>query len=146
MSLGISISILQFGNILKYNDPSCSSSSIENGIVYQFIWVYTSQWNGVAIRKNHCYCSSIMFHMKVPKFYRGIILSACYLINRLYSSVVHKKILYYVLLLDHPKALNKFHLHYFCDFWNIIFNYNYLGTYPFPHWLNISIILLLCST
>ena len=91
----ISIRVLCTDNVLKYvkNDVSFL---FKNKVIHQTSCSDTSQQNGVAERK-HRYildvARTIMIHMHVLKYLRACaVLSACYLINRMHSSVIHGKI------------------------------------------------------
>ena len=64
-----------------------------HGIIHQTSCSHTSPQNGVAEQK-HCHlldvARTLMFNMHVPKqFWGDAVLTACLLINRMHSSVVH---------------------------------------------------------
>jgi len=63
-----------------------------HGIIHQTSCSYTLQQNGVAERKNRHLLDvarCLMFHMHLPKHFWGhAVLTACYLINRLPTSVL----------------------------------------------------------
>ena len=67
-----------------------------HGIFHQSSCAYTPQQNGVAERKNRHLVETaytLLFPHKVPQcFWGDAILAACYLINRMSSSVLHDKI------------------------------------------------------
>ena len=71
---------------------SFSSFMSSHGILHQSFCAYTPQQNGVAKRKNHHLVKTARtpLHYKVPqRFWGDVTLSACYLINRMSSSVLH---------------------------------------------------------
>ena len=91
-----SICILQSDNAKEYLSGPFSSFMSQNEILYQSSCAYTLQQNGVVKRKN-CHLVEItctlLFHHKVPqRFWGDVILAACYLINRMPSSVLHDQI------------------------------------------------------
>ncbi|KAL6961341.1 hypothetical protein U1Q18_052492 [Sarracenia purpurea var. burkii] len=65
------------------------------GIRHQSSCLNTPQQNGIAERKNHHLFEvtrAIMFHMKVSKhFWSEVVLIACYIINRMLSTVLQGK-------------------------------------------------------
>ena len=71
-----------------------------HGILYQSSYAYTPQHNEMAERKNRQLVETahtLLFHHKVPQRFRGdATLAACYLINRMSSSVLHDQIPYLV--------------------------------------------------
>ena len=76
-----------------------------HGVLHQSSCAYTSQQNGVAEHKNlHLVeTTRTLLHHKVPqRFWGDAILVACYLINRMSSSVLHDQIPHSVLLLNQP--------------------------------------------
>ena len=76
------------------------------GTLHQSSCVYTSQQNGVVERKNRHLVETariLLLHHKVLQcFWGDAILSACYLINRMSSSVLHDQIPHSVLLPNQP--------------------------------------------
>ena len=77
-----------------------------HGILHQSSCAYTPQHNGVAKRKNHHLVETtrtLPLHHKVPqRFWGDNILAACYLINRMSSSILHDQIPHFVLLPNQP--------------------------------------------
>ena len=67
-----------------------------HGILHQSSYAYTPQQNGVAERKNRHLVETartLLLNYKVPqRFWGDAILAACYLINRMASSVLHDQI------------------------------------------------------
>ena len=63
------------------------------GILHKFSCAYTAQHNGVVERKNRHLVEtarSLLLHHKIPQlFLVDAILAACYLINRMSSSILH---------------------------------------------------------
>ena len=88
---------------------SFSSFMASHGILHQSSYAYTPQQNGVAKRKNRHLVETartLLLHHKVSQcFWGNVILFACYLINRMSSSVLHDQI-------PHPVSLPYQHL--FC--------------------------------
>ena len=75
-------------------------------ILHQSSYAYTPQHNGVVERKN-CHivetARTFLLHHKVPKrFWGDAISAACYLINRMPSSVLHDQIPHSILLPTQP--------------------------------------------
>ena len=77
-----------------------------HGILHQSFCAYTPQHNGVAERKNRHLVKrtrTLVLHHKVPqRFWGDAFLVACYLINRMSSSVLHDQIPYSVMLPNQP--------------------------------------------
>ena len=77
-----------------------------HGILHQSSCAYTPQQNGVAERKNRHIVETtltlLLHHNVLQCFWGDAILAACYLINRMPSSVLHYQILYFVLLPNQP--------------------------------------------
>ena len=101
-----SIRILRSDNAKEYFSMSFSSFMSSHGILHQSSYAYTPQQNVVAGRKNHHLVETartLLLHHKVPqRFYGDAILTACYLINRMSSSVLHDQIPHSVLLPNQP--------------------------------------------
>ena len=76
------------------------------GILHESSCPYTPQHNGVAERKNRHLVEiarTLLLHHKVSqRFWGDAILAACYLINRMPSSVLHDQIPHSILLLIQP--------------------------------------------
>ena len=77
-----------------------------HGILHQSSCAYTPQQNGVAECKNRHLVETartLLLHHKVPqRFWEDAILAACYLINRMPSSVLHDQIPHSILLPTPP--------------------------------------------
>ena len=73
-----------------------------HGILHQTSCAYTPQQNGTVERKNRYLIETtrtILIHGDVPqRFWGDVVLSACYLINRMPSSVLDNKIPHSILL------------------------------------------------
>ena len=100
-----SICILRSDDTKEYFSMSFSSFMSSHGIMHQSSYAYT-QHNGVAERKNHHLVKTartLPLHHKVPqRFWGDVILVACYLINRMSSSVLHDQIPHSILLPNQP--------------------------------------------
>jgi len=87
-----SIRILRSDNANEYFSQNFTIFLQNNGILHQSSCPYTPQQNGVAERKNRHLLDvtrTMMFHSHVPTQYWGdAVLTACYLINRMPSSVL----------------------------------------------------------
>ena len=83
-----------------------SSFMSSHEILHQSSCAYTTQQNGVAERKNRHLVETtctLLLHHKVPqRFWGDAILAACYLINRMPSSILHDQILHFVWLCIRP--------------------------------------------
>ena len=104
-----SIHILRSSNAKEYFSTSFSSFMPSYGILHQSSYAYTPQQNGVAKCKNRHLVEiipTLLLHHKVhQRFWGDVILAACYLINRMSSSVLHDQIphsVYY--LINHSFA------------------------------------------
>ncbi|RVW47701.1 Retrovirus-related Pol polyprotein from transposon TNT 1-94 [Vitis vinifera] len=90
------------GNIFQ---PFTSFMS-HHGILHQSSCAHTPQQNGVAERKNRHLVETartILLHSNVPfRFWGDAVLTACYLINRMPSSVLHDQIPHFLLFPDQP--------------------------------------------
>jgi len=97
---GISIQILRSDNGREYLSHSFKNFMASHGILHQTSCAYTPQQNGVAERKNTHVVETtrtILLHGDVPqRFWGDVVLSACYLINRMPSSVLDNKIPHYL--------------------------------------------------
>jgi transposase InsO family protein len=86
------IRILRFDNAKEYISSSFASYLSDKGIIYQTSYAHTPQQNGVVERKNRHLLDVaryLLFHMHVPKhFWSDAVLTACYLINQMPSSVL----------------------------------------------------------
>ena len=101
-----SICILRSDNAKEYLSASVSSFMSSHEILHQSSCAYTPQQNGVAERKN-CHlvetARTLLLHHNVPqRFRRDAILTACYLINRMPSSVLHDQIPHSIIFPNQP--------------------------------------------
>ena len=78
----------------------------QHGILHQSSCAHTSKQNGVAERKNHHLIETtrtLLLHYHVPfRFWGNAVLTACYLINRMPSSVLDDQIPHSLIFLDQP--------------------------------------------
>lgn len=90
---GITIKQFRSDNAKEYISSEFQLFLSTHGIIHQTSCPYTPQQNGVAERKNQHLLNtarSLMFEMKVPKFYWSFaVLTACFLINRMPSHVLN---------------------------------------------------------
>ena len=97
-----SICILRSDNAKKYFPTPFSSFMSSYEILHQSSCAYTPQHNGVAEWKNRYLVETaytLLLHHKVPqRFWGDAILVACYLINRMPSSILHDQIPHSILL------------------------------------------------
>jgi hypothetical protein len=86
------IRILCFDNAKEYTSSSFASYLSNKGIIHQTSCAHTPQQNGVAKCKNRHLLDvarSLLFHMHVPKYFGSdVVLTTCYLINRMPSSIL----------------------------------------------------------
>nr|KYP63464.1 Retrovirus-related Pol polyprotein from transposon TNT 1-94 [Cajanus cajan] len=98
---GQSIKTLRTDNAKEYLSSKFQSFLFSQGILHQTSCAHTPQQNGVAERINRHLVEiarTILLHHKVPlRFWGDAILSACYLINRMPSSVLNNQIPYTIL-------------------------------------------------
>ncbi|RVW55142.1 Retrovirus-related Pol polyprotein from transposon TNT 1-94 [Vitis vinifera] len=91
-----------------YSRCTCPFTSFmsHHGILHQSSCAHTPQQNGVAERKNRHLVETartILLHSNVPfRFWGDAVLTACYLINRMPSSVLHDQIPHSLLFPDQP--------------------------------------------
>ena len=101
-----SIHILRSDNAKEYFSMSFFSFMSSHEILHQSSCAYTPQQNGVAECKNRHLVETartLLLHHKVPqRFWGDAILAACYLINRMPSSVLHDQIPHSILLPTQP--------------------------------------------
>ncbi|RVX22875.1 Retrovirus-related Pol polyprotein from transposon RE1 [Vitis vinifera] len=78
----------------------------QHGIIHQSSCAHTPQQNGVAERKNRHLVEAtrtLLLHSHVPfRFWGDAVLTTCYLINRMPSSVLHDQIPHSLLFPDQP--------------------------------------------
>ncbi|XP_049934544.1 retrovirus-related Pol polyprotein from transposon RE1 isoform X1 [Nymphaea colorata] len=86
------VKIVRSDNALEFCASSLEQFFRDKGIIHQTSCAYTSQQNGVAERKHRHILDvarTIIIHSHVPHSYWGdAVLTACYLINRMPSSVL----------------------------------------------------------
>ena len=88
----ISIRVLRSDNAREYFSAPFISFMSQHGILHQSSCVYIPQQNGVAEHKNlHLIeTTRTLLHYHVPfRFWGDAVLTACYFINRMPSSVLH---------------------------------------------------------
>ncbi|RVW98813.1 Retrovirus-related Pol polyprotein from transposon TNT 1-94 [Vitis vinifera] len=89
-----------------YSRSQFTSFMSHHGILHQSSCAHTPQQNGVAERKNRHLVETartLLLHSHVPfRFWGDAILIACYLINRMPSSVLHDQIPHSLLFPDQP--------------------------------------------
>ena len=87
----ISIRVLRSDNAREYFSTPFTSFMSQHGIIHQSSCAHTPQQNGVAERKNRHLVETartLLLHSHVPfRFWGDAVLTACYLINRMPSSV-----------------------------------------------------------
>ena len=91
----ISIRVLRSDNAREYFSAPFISFMSQHGILHQSSCARTPQQNGVAERKNRHLIETTrtLLHYHVPfRFWGDAVLTACYLINRMPSSVLHAQI------------------------------------------------------
>ena len=101
-----SIHILRSDNAKEYLSALVSSFMSSHGILHQSSYAYTPQHNEVVERKNRHLIKNAhthLLHHKVPQhFWEDAILVACYLINRMPSSVFHDQIPHSIIFPNQP--------------------------------------------
>ena len=101
-----SIHILRSDNALEYLSAPFSTFLSSHGIRHQSSFAYTPQQNGVAERKNSHLVETartLLFQHTIPqRFWGNAFLTACYLINRMPSSVPGDQVLHSLLFLNQP--------------------------------------------
>ncbi|RVW76991.1 Retrovirus-related Pol polyprotein from transposon TNT 1-94 [Vitis vinifera] len=89
-----------------YSRSEFTSFMSHHGILHQSSCAHTPQQNGVAERKNRHLVETartLFLHSHVPfRFWGDAVLTACYLINRMPSSVLHDQIPHSLLFPDQP--------------------------------------------
>ena len=102
----ISIRVLRSDNAREYFSAPFTSFMSHHGILHQSSCAHTPQQNGVAERKNRHLVETartLLLHSHVPfRFWGDAVLTACYLINRMPSSVLHDQIPHSLLFPDQP--------------------------------------------
>ena len=89
----ISIHVLRDDNAKEYFSAPFTLFMPQHGILHQSSCAHTPQQNGIAERKNRHLVETartILLHSNVPfRFWGDAVLTACYLINRMPSFVLH---------------------------------------------------------
>ena len=102
----ISICVLRSDNAKEYFSTPFISFMSQHGILHQSPYAHTPQQNGVAERKNRHLIKTtrtLLLHYHVPfRFWGDTVLTACYLINRMPSSVLHDQIPHSLLFPHQP--------------------------------------------
>ena len=102
----ISIRVLRSDNAREYFSAPFISFMSQHGILHQSSCAHTPQQNGVAERKNRHLIETartLLLHYHIPfRFWGDAVLTACYLINRMPSSVLHAQIPHSLLFPDQP--------------------------------------------
>ncbi|RVW51869.1 Retrovirus-related Pol polyprotein from transposon RE1 [Vitis vinifera] len=93
-------------NAREYFSAQFTSFMSHHGILHQSSCAHTPQQNGVAERKNRHLVETartLLLHNHVPfRFWGDAVLTACYLINRMPSSVLHDQLPHSLLFPDQP--------------------------------------------
>nr|KYP72342.1 Retrovirus-related Pol polyprotein from transposon TNT 1-94 [Cajanus cajan] len=93
---GVSIRTFHSDNAREYLSHSFQAFMTSHGILHQTSCAYTPQQNGVAERKNRHLLETtrtLLLHGHVPQpFWDDVVLTACYLVNRMPSSVLNNQI------------------------------------------------------
>ncbi|RVX22605.1 Retrovirus-related Pol polyprotein from transposon TNT 1-94 [Vitis vinifera] len=93
-------------NAREYFSAQFTSFMSHHGILHQSSCAHTPQQNGIAERKNRHLVETartLLLHSHVPfRFWGDAVLTACYLINRMPSSVLHDQIPHSLLFPDQP--------------------------------------------
>ncbi|KAK2966380.1 hypothetical protein RJ640_021524 [Escallonia rubra] len=102
----VHVHILRSDNAKEYMSGSFQNYMNQHGILHQSSCTDTPAQNGVAERKNRHLLETaraLLFQMKVPKpFWADAISTACFLINRMPSTVLHGDVPYSVLFPTKP--------------------------------------------
>ena len=100
----VSIRVLHSDNAREYCSTPFTSFMSQHGILHQSSCAHTPQQNEVAERKNRHLVETartFLLHSHVPfRFWGDAVLTACYLINRMPSFVLHDRIPHSLLFLD----------------------------------------------
>ena len=100
------IRILRSDNVLEYLSAPFSSFLSSHDIIHQSSCAYTPQQNGVAERKNRHLVETartLLLHHSIPqRFWGDALLTACYLINRMPSSVLNDQTPHSLFYPDQP--------------------------------------------
>ena len=102
----ISIRVLSNDNAREYFSAPFTSFMSQHGIIHRSSCAHTPQQNGVAERKNRHLVETtrtLLLHSHVPfRFWGDVVLTACYLINRMPSFVLHDQIPHSFLFPNQP--------------------------------------------
>ena len=102
----ISIRVLRSDNAREYFSTPLISFMSQHRILRQSSCAHNPQQNGVAERKKHHLIETartLLLHYHIHfRFWGDVVLTACYLINRIPSSVLHAQISHALLFLDQP--------------------------------------------
>lgn len=102
----MSIRTLRSDNAREYLSQQFQNFMSRNGILHQTSCPHTPPQNGVAERKNRHLVETtrtLLLHGNVPlRFWGDDVLTSCYLINRMPSSVVNNKIPHSILFPNSP--------------------------------------------
>ena len=102
----VSIRVLRSDNAREYFSTPFTSFMSQHGILHQSSCAHTLQQNGVAERKNRQLVETartLLLHSHVPfRFWGDVVLTACYLINRMPSSILHDQIPHSLLFPTQP--------------------------------------------
>ena len=94
---------LRSDNAREYFSTPFTSFMSQHGILHQSSCAHTTQQNGVAERKNRHLVETthtLLLHSHVPfRFLGDVVLTTCYLINRMPSSILHDQIPHSLLFL-----------------------------------------------
>ena len=97
---------LRSDNAREYFSAQFTSFMSHHGILHQSSCAHTPQQNGVVERKNRHLVETartLLLHCNVPfRFWGDAVLTTCYLINHMPSSVLHDQIPYSLLFPDQP--------------------------------------------
>ena len=98
--------MLRSDNAKEYFSAPFISSMSQHEILHQSSCAHTPQQNGVVERKNRHLVEiarTLLLHCHVPfHFWEDVVFTACYLINRMPSSVLHDQIPHSLLFPDQP--------------------------------------------
>ena len=102
----VSIKILHSDNACEYLSSQLCSFLTSKGILHETSYAHTPQQNGVAKGKN-CHlvetACTLILHYNVPHHFWGdALLTACYLISRMPSSVLGNQVPYSILYPKEP--------------------------------------------
>ena len=100
----VSIRVLRSDNAHEYFSTPFTSFMSQHGILHQSSCTHTPQQNRVVERKNRHLVETahtLLLHSHVPfRFWGDVVLTTCYLINHMPSSVLHDRIPHSLLFLD----------------------------------------------